>query len=429
MTLVCSLGFSSLSLAQSEGDLPGQELTETDKRQFIEDLFRQAMEKRESGNIYSAIEDFQTILSAQSELHRARLEMAVAYYQAYKFEQAINEAQYVLDDPETPPNVRVSILAFLAQVKQDAQRLKEGQHTWRFPIRFGYVYDTNVNIGPDSTVIGDIVLRPDSKKKSDSGRMFSVGASHTYQTGKRYNFGPRPTSLLWQSGFNVYHRGYNDEDDFNLSVISLRTGPTFVTTGSWRANITLQEDIIRYGDEQLAYYTYLLPSFTWHFGDTGFESTIDAVITRRDYTQDRYQGRDSVYLGPRASLGYTFYNGNMAIQGGIQYINENADDSQYSSDGLFYFINGNWKFTRHSNIYLGYTQLESWHDGPVPVFNKTRDESTRRHTFGISHTIQEFGLLSDWTLSGEVAYTERESTIDAYDYTRTRNYVTLSRRF
>jgi len=75
-----------------------QTLTENQFRQQTEELFRQAMKKRDAGNIYSAIEDFQSILSIQPKLHRARLEMAVAYYQIYKFEEAVKEAEAVLND-------------------------------------------------------------------------------------------------------------------------------------------------------------------------------------------------------------------------------------------------------------------------------------------------------------------------------------------
>jgi len=408
-------------------ETPTPSLTDEQYRQQMEDLFRQAMEKRESGNIYSAIEDFQSILSTQPKLHRARLEMAVAYYQTYKFEEAVKEAEFVLNDPETPPNVRVSILAFLAQVKQDADRLSQGQSTWNFPFEFGYVYDTNVNIGPDNTIT------PGDEKTSDSGMIFSVGADHTYQTGKRYNWGTKPTNLLWQSGANIYHKGYINEDEYNLSVISLRTGPTLVTTGSWRSNLTLQEDIILWGGDKYAIFSYLLPSYTWHFGDTGFESTVDAIISRRDYAREGYRGRDSVYLAPRISVGYTFYNGKMAALTGLQYINENAKDDAYSQDAICFFLTGSWKFLEHNTIHAGYIQTESRYDAaPVPGladWDSPRDEINRQYKLGYIHTFKDFGWLTDWDFNAEVIHTSANSNLPAYDYSRSETTITLSRRF
>lgn len=424
LTSVLSIAAPVMLLAQ---ETPPATLTDEQFRQQMEDLFRQAMEKRESGNIYSAIEDFQSILSTQPKLHRARLEMAVAYYQTYKFEEAVKEAEFVLNDPETPPNVRVSILAFLAQVKQDADRLSQGQSTWKFPVEFGYVYDTNVNVGPDNTVT------PGGEKTSDSGTIFSVGADHTYQTGKRYDWGTKPTNLLWQSGANIYHKGYINEDENDLSVMSLRTGPTLVTTGSWRANLTLQEDIILWGGDKYGIFSYLLPSYTWHFGDSGFESTVDAIISRHDYSREGYQERDSVYLAPRLSVGYTFYNGKMAALTGIQYINENAENDAYSQDAVCFFLTGSWKFLEHNILHAGYIQTESRYDAAlVPGlagWDSPRDEINRQYKLGYIHTFKDFGWLTDWDFNAEVIHTSADSNLAAYDYSRSETMITLSRRF
>jgi len=431
-TLTAVLSLTSLLTFSAPFVLHAQEasptLTDEQFRQQMEELFRQAMEKRETGNIYSAIEDFQSILSTQPKLHRARLEMAVAYYQIYKFDEAVKEAEVVLNDPQTPPNVRVSILAFMAQVKQDAERLNQGQSTWKFPFEFGYVYDTNINIGPDNTVV-----TPGDEKKRDSGTIISVGIDHTYQTGKRYNLGTNPANLLWQSGVNIYHKGYFNEDEYDLSVVSLRTGPTLVSTGNWRSNLTLQEDIISWGGEKYAIFSYLLPSYTWHFGDTGFESTADAIISRRDYSRPGYRGRDSVYLAPRLSVGYTFYNGKMAALTGIQYINENAKDDAYSQDAICFFLTGSWKFLEHNTLFAGYIQTESRYDAaPVPGlpdWGSPRDEITRQYKLGYIHTFKDFGWLTDWDFNAEVMHTSANSNLPAYDYSRSETTITLSRRF
>lgn len=439
-----SLALASLMLVSPTSTLFAEEAASTvsdeEFRRQTEELFRQAVEKRDTGDIFSSIEDFQTILSNQPKLHRARLEMAVAFYQTYKFEQAVKEAQIVLDDPDTPPNVRVSILAFMAQVKQDAEKLSTGQNTWKFPVEFGYVYDTNVNVGP--TGVADTGLLPGAGKTSDSGFVASAGIEHTFQTGKRYDWGSEPTTLLWQSGANVYIRDYINEDDYDLHVISLRTGPTFVTTGSWRANLTWQEDIIAWGGDKYAIFSYLLPSYTWHWGDTGFESTIDGIISRRDYSKDGYKGRNSVYLAPRVSVGYTFYDAKVAVQSGIQYINENASDSFYSNDAVNVYARGNWKFLEHSSLYGGYSHTQSRYDSPydfgAPLVDPTllnagwgnsRDEIERKYTIGFTHTFKDFGCLTDWTLKGEVVHTRMDSNLKAYDYSRSESMLTLSRRF
>ena len=80
----------------------------------VEALFQQAMKNRDAGRYRSAITTFHDILSSDPMLHRARLELAVAYYKDLQYQEAIEEARKVLEDPATPTNVRVAISAFLA---------------------------------------------------------------------------------------------------------------------------------------------------------------------------------------------------------------------------------------------------------------------------------------------------------------------------
>lgn len=126
---------------------------ETTEEQFDpEEFFKKGMQEREEGAPYNAIESFQSILSNQPALHRARLELAVAYMQTLQYQEAEEQAQTVLNDPNTPPSVRVSILAFLAQLRQDAEQMSP-KHEHKFNVTAGVLYDDNVNIGPGSSVI------------------------------------------------------------------------------------------------------------------------------------------------------------------------------------------------------------------------------------------------------------------------------------
>ncbi|MAY42127.1 MAG: hypothetical protein CMI05_07465, partial [Oceanospirillaceae bacterium] len=123
---------------------------DTTEEQFDpEAFFKQGMKEREEGAPYKSIESFQTILSNKPALHRARLELAVAYMQTLQYQEAEQQAQAVLDDPQTPPSVRVSILAFLAQLKKDAEQLIP-QHDHKFNLSAGILFDSNVNVGPSS---------------------------------------------------------------------------------------------------------------------------------------------------------------------------------------------------------------------------------------------------------------------------------------
>jgi len=421
-----AIGFASVVWAAGEEYYPA-----VDFDPELNALFQKGMTDREAGDLDAAIEAFQTILSNQPLLHRARLELAVAYYQDRHFQEAVQHAEQVLADPKTPPNVRVSILAFLAQVKKDADTARQVRHFWRFPLSLGFLYDGNANAGPDRETIGAAGLAEYTEERESTGTMYSVGIDHTMQSGRSFRLRQRDVSFLWQSGLNVYQRNYSgDEEEFDLHVYSVRTGPTLVSRASWRANLTVQEDFIRYGGENLAYYSYLLPSWTINFTDA-LEATLDGIVCNRDYIEDARQGQDSLYLAGRLSFGYTVGKDRFAIQGGAMYFTENADDDQFSKEGVSVFGGVNWRVYRKNNLFVTASWQREQYDAPPAGFTdaEARDEDEWRYAAGVNHTFQDFGVFSDWEVEAKLVYTDKQPNVAAFDYERTQFLLTFAKTF
>ena len=163
---VIFLGCYSFSFAQTE-----QPDTET--------LYREGMYLKEKGDLFSAIEAFNSILSAQPSLNRVRLELAVAYYRAMNYEESKRQAEMVLKDPNIPESVRLSILAFLAQVKKDEEDFLTKRQVFEPSVSFGLLYDSNVNAGPAESIIQvtdiTLTLTPQSVRQSDWAAFLSAG--------------------------------------------------------------------------------------------------------------------------------------------------------------------------------------------------------------------------------------------------------------
>lgn len=393
----------------------------------IDEQFREAMRQRDSGEVSGSIEILQTILANQPMIHRARLELAVAYYQMTRYDEAIQNAEKVLEDPETPPNVRVTILAFLAQVKQE-QESPVSRHHWKFPVEFGYIYDTNLNVGPNDSIVDGFFFNPEAVAKSDSGIVLQAGVEHTYQTGKQFQIGGSTAGLLWQSGLNGYRRSYFSESDGNFDVLTIRTGPTLVVRGKWSANLSVQDDYIRYGDKELANYLYLLPTFTYHVTDS-LEVTTDFIVCNRDYTNSRYDDRDSIYLLGRLAVGYTMFDKSLVIQGGVDIFDENADKNEWSNTGTDLFLGGIWKILENTHAFGQITWMNADYDEPPAGFTRSRDEDQWRYTVGVNHRFDGPGLLKDWKAELKFVYTEHDSNLDPFDYDRAETYVTMSKTF
>ena len=427
IVILCAIFFLT-GLAGAAENIGGSIYGEVEYNEELDELFKQAMEKREAGDPESAAQIFRQILEKQPKAHRARLELAVALYQMGHFQEAIHEAEIVLEDQQLPPNVRVSVLAFLSQVKADSQSAQERNH-WRFPVKFGYVYDNNVNAGPSSYVTDK--LRFQSKeyaRQSDGGVDLEAGIDHTFQTGKRFKTIGGEANLLWQSGLFGYYRAYFREQDHNFSVLTLRTGPTLVVMGSWRASLNFQYDYLRYDEDDLAHYYYAVPSLTLNITDS-FEVTADLELNTRDFIKSIDEGRDSFYILGRISGWYTAPKGNFALHAGVEVFDENAEDGEYSNDGIGLIAGGSWRFITNTDLFGSVERRFYDYEDPPIGFDEARDEDEWRLTAGIAYTFENMGFLSKWRAEAKIVYTDLDSNIDLYSYERSETLFTLSKTF
>lgn len=411
---IAAMSFSMSSLAADDESFDAEE------------FFKKGMQERTEGKPYSAIESFQSILSNQPSLQRARLELAVAYLQTLQFEEAEAEAQKVLDDPNTPDNVRISILAFLAQVKSDSDSLLPG-HTTKFTASAGLLYDTNVNVGPSNDVVNirgtDFQLDSSSQPIEDLAYVLSLGVDHSYRTDKRMQVGESTGLLLWQSGAALYNRTHESEHDFDLGVISLRTGPAVVTNGSFRGSLPVVFDTIFLGDDLLAHYIGVQPSMTWSLEDN-VELTTTLEATQRNFQQSADEDRDADYYAIGMSLGKGYRNNTVAVQGGIRLFRNDAEIGRYTYSGSEIFVGANWQFKPQALTFARISETRSDYDGNEPVFNIERDEKERQMQLGL---IYEFE--NELSLNGTVSYTKNKSNVDTFDYDRYQYNVSVTKSY
>ncbi len=393
--------------------------------------FKKAMAARNSGELDDSIVIFESILSQEPLLHRARLELAVAYYRATRFDEAEKNAKKVLADPKTPASVRVSIIAFLAKIKSERKRFEKVDSRSGVSVSAGYLYDTNVNVGPNSDIInlGTTTLRlgAGSKPQGDSAITLSGTFNYSYQTGKVLNMGGRSAAVLWQSQASVYSKQYEDLSEFNLDVVSLSTGLAFVAPGHWRSNVSLQVDNIELGSDSLAFYTTLLPSITWQLNKTT-DLSVKASFADRDFKQRNDQGRNSFYKSVGLTLGKRYMKGKLSLQAGVSLFDENARDDRFSRDGAKVFLGANWQAWKNGLVYASVSQRDAKHDAPEPLFNEKRDEREQRFALGFRHQFSG-SYFDKWVLKGSYSNTDNASNVDIFKYDREVTNVTFSRNF
>lgn len=415
-TLLGLFGSISAVAEESSGD------------EALQRQFSIGMDALEHDRLKTAREAFSSILSNNPELHRARLELARAYYLSMDYENARREAQTVLDDPNTPVFVRTTLLAFLAQIDEDEKRLKD-RHHWTPSIYLGLMQDSNVNVGPDRDVINvrGVARSINGAEQSDTAFVVNPGLAHSYNPGKTFTLGEHAGYVLWQSQLNGYYRRYFDETDFNLGVLTFRTGPALVVPRHWRAGIGFQADQIWLGDGRLALFGTLNPNITWQFGDNT-EVTLDGVLARRHYNKKRDTDRDGWYRSAELSAAHYFNNGKFGLQGGAGYARFDANGGRFSYRGPNAFAGAIAQPWKDGSVYVRADYRKYDYRGEEPVFVKARDDDEARYTVGLQHNIQS-GPLAKWAVLANWIHTNNKSNVPIFDYDRNQFNLGISRSF
>lgn len=410
--------FSSVNLiAQESHDSSADE---------IQKKFNIALELRDRGDLYSAIETLNSILIAEPKLHRARLELAVTYYRAAQFVKAVDLANEVMADPETPATVKETVQIFLDQVEALKVAESERRHSFTGGFGIGGGHDDNVNVGPSSEVFdingAEFSLAPGSSPQTDAFITISGNINHSYRMPGSVNLGQRPVMAFWQSNASVYRREYQDEHKFTVDVISASTGLALISRTNWRAKVNLQMDHIRLEDDSLAVYTSLNPSWTYSNGE-GSELTLRGQWLYRDYKQSDDIDREGHRVAGGVDYAHRFEN-SMVVQAGITATEQDArtEDQQYTSyDGYISLFAPTWE---SGSAYVRAAYKHTDYEGRVALFDKGREEREQRYTLGLTHNFAD-----GWTAGAHYTYTDNHSNIDIYEYDRNEVSVDMNKRF
>ncbi|WP_423897349.1 hypothetical protein [Candidatus Pelagadaptatus aseana] len=391
--------------------------------------YQAAMEKRSIGDLYSSIDDLNSLLSNNPTLHRARLELAVTYYRAAEYEQAKRHAQQVLSDPNTPEGVRQTVELFLEQIESLRQAESERRHSTQAFIGIGGGYDDNVNAGPGSDTFEFNGLRffldPQDGEQSDAFGTISARFNHSYRMPGTADIGSRPVNMLWQSGVSVYRKEYQDEHPYTVDVIGGSTGMAWASRTNWRASLDLKLDYVRLGDDALALYSSLNPVYTVVSGKN--EYTLRGQWLYREYMADDDKDRE----GDRVLFGGDYqrnFTANVAMRLGASLYEQDGRVDYEEFDVEDYYISGFWTAWEGGVLYVRASYRETDYEGLEPVFNVGRREDETRYVLGASHNFKS-GRMEGWGISGRVSFSDNESNISIYEYDRTLYSAELTKRF
>ena len=394
----------------------------------VDDQYRQGLYLRETGQPYSAIDTLDAILAANPSLNRVRLELAVAYYRTLNYAKAQEHAQRVLDDPKTPEAVRLSVLSFLKQIELE-QRTSEAQANKIEPaVSVGLFYDSNVNAGPDTAVLGNgLILNDGSLAKPDWGYVGQASLTHAWQSTAPVRLGERTARYGWTSQLSGYQKTYKRYGEFDLGVLSVATGPTLVIDKLGHANINMQLDYLTLGGDHLGTFYSLAPSVSVRVGRDG-ELTVDGQWAYRNFTRAIDEGRRSHEQAAGLSYGHLFMGGRLAMQAGYKITHEMALADRFSSRGDEVFLGGRYRAWQGGDLFARASWRVNDFNGVEPTFDVTRHELEQRLELGASHQFQS-GWLDNWQLASTLTRVTNKANLSLYAYTRDTVFFNLGRSF
>lgn len=400
----------------------------------IQDRFDEAMSALEADRIQSAKKQLSELLADYPTLHRARLELARAEYLARDYDAAEEQVLQVLEDPEVPASVRTTLLAFLAQIRDDRLTFEE-PHSWGGYVYSGVMYDSNVNFGTTRDIINvngiPFQITGDASDELDDWAVvLDSGLSHNYNPNKQFKAGDSTGYFLWQSQANAYYRRYLDEDDYNLGVLTLRTGPVWAVPEKWRASIAVQGDQIFLDDSNLATFVSLNPNINYLI-NRRTELTFDLNVTERTYDDDVDEPREGTFYSGLAVLTRFYLDRDLGLQLGGGYADFDGDEDFTSYDYPEIFAGATYQAWLGGTVFgrVGFRNYD--YDGPLPgpLFSLgNRDDDEIRVIAGVQHVLNG-DILNGWVVRAEYVYTDNDSNIDLYDYDRNQVSLGISKGF
>jgi len=394
-----------------------------------EALFEEAMQYREDGDLFRSIEIFETILSNQPDLNRARLELAVSYHLTRRYEEAKAELTKVLNNADTPEAVKLTITAYLAQLSGDVKDSTERSKSSIY-LSAGLFTDSNINLGP-ANIIAKELEDASSTERSGAGTQFLFSFSNRSRASKPLNIGGGMIDFEWLTqgtAYNKSHVGDSVDSNFNLGVLSLSTGPALVNAKSWRAALNFKFDKLFFGDSPYAFYSGINPLFTYSFSNE-LEVTFENITTLKEYSDETL---DSSLKGTYTSWGLDvakFYtSSSIGIQAGAKYHDNGAETAVQHYTGAEFYLGGQMPAWKNARAYITLSSRKYSYEGIETGETDKRDETENLLSLGANHNFKS-GNLKSWTLNAQATYTDNDSNLDAFKYDRSALEVNMRRYF
>jgi len=371
----------------------------------------------ESGRPDEAVFAFERIAYIYTDQQRVRLELARAYFMSNNLaasELLFNEV--LATDPG--PNVSTNILAFLDLIEQ-RQSAVNSTFTWYINSNIGS--DTNINsateLGIIGTPIGDVELSDSGQSIDDDFMDIGTGFNYNYPFNKNRS---------------AFVRGnYNQHNNFSTNAFDLDVlvgeGGYALISDNVRFSLSGRLQRVDLDSQEFQTSSSLIGTWQRNAGN-GWSQGITAA-----YTAVRYDNSSNPDNNLR-DINQVLVSGNLGKASGrflhnvsVYYGDEKAQRSAGDNNAqVFYGIafSEQIQFRPGHIPYFRISFHKSENSSVAPVFNIIREDDTFSTSLG---WIWQFSR--NINITTDVTYTDNDSNIDLYAYSRVKFQTGLRYQF
>ncbi|MBW1681288.1 MAG: tetratricopeptide repeat protein [Deltaproteobacteria bacterium] len=367
-----------------------------------------------AGDSELAVRKFRQMLEIDPGLHRVRLELATAYFQAGKYEDSRAELETVLK-ASPPEAVKRNIRKMLAAIAEKTKKIFANVR-----ISQGIHRDTNVSAGPDEDVIGPpaggrLILSKTQKELDDWVTVSNAAANVLFDPGEHKGFMWNTTGTYYQTHNFDYHK-------FDFLHYRVTTGPWWVAS---RSILKLPVGYAKnYYEHDRLFHAYdFSPSleffFTRNISLKGQFSYFD--ISYESSTRKGQNGANRVW---EISPNFYFNRNRDIISLSLSDENHNARTRRYTYDAINAGISYYKKFPWDMEFFARYRYTERDYEAPAPLWVKDRKD--KRHNV---YAALSQNFMKNLFVSLYFNWIDNNSNTEIYEFDKTIYGLSMGVKF
>lgn len=357
------------------------------------------------GKPAEAIDYYKKILVVTPDLPRVRLELGRAFAAAGQYAAARVEFQSVLAT-KPPAVVAEHVKAFLEQM--------DSQKKLQIRASLGYLYDSNVNAGPDDIIYYN-GWTIDNRKRSDHAITTGLFLDYFDQVGPKQ---------AWQTGFSYYRTGYVNMTTQSWDETNLLIGPVF-KQGKETISIPAVARFSEIGGQRDSFSWGIAPQLQYELAKDRILTVSTGVMHRRYYsTAERTGNAYSVNVAERWLFGNAGF-----LELGVGHTRETAEADQFASSY------NTVRLTHYRQLPKGYAFVLqpsfTWYgyQGTDPYSEMILQQPAGRRDRQSSLLINFIKTVGDWNYILGCTLTANHSNMDIYRYDRTQLQFQVFRNY